>query len=58
MCSHAGSALLVPVSESPRVIHGMSVYWFGCETDVLVDSDMHCPKMAVTLGFGWLLVLG
>ena len=23
-----------------------------------VDSDMHCPKMAVTLGSGWLLVLG
>ena len=29
-----------------------------CETDVPFDSDMHCPKMAVTLGFGWLLVLG
>ena len=30
----------------------------NCETDVPVDSDMHCSKMAVTLGFGWLLVLG
>ena len=27
------------------------------ETDVPADSDMHCPKMAVTLGFGWSLVL-
>ena len=43
-------------------IESMSVYWLGCETncetDVPVDSDRHCPKMAVTLGFGWLLVLG
>ena len=29
-----------------------------CETDVPVDSDKCCPKMAVSLGFGWLLVLG
>ena len=28
------------------------------ETDVPVDSDKRCPKMAVSLGFGWLLVLG
>ena len=52
----------MPVSESPRVIQGMSVCWLGgetnCETDVPVDSDMYCSKMAVTLGFGWLLVLG
>ena len=48
--------------ELPRAIKNMSVYWLGCETncetDVPVDSDRHCPKMAVTLGFGWLLVLG
>ena len=30
----------------------------NCDTDVPVDSDMHCLKMAATLGFGWLLVLG
>ena len=54
--------MLTPVSDSPRAIQGMSVCWLGCETncetDVPVDSDMHCPKMAVALGFGWLLVLG
>ena len=29
-----------------------------CETNVPFDSDMHCRKMAVTVGFCWLLVLG
>ena len=50
------------VSDSPRAIQSMSVRWLrcetNCETDVPVDSDRHSPKMAVTLGFGWLLVLG
>ena len=62
MCGIACCAKLMPVSDSPRVIQGMAVRWLrcetNCETDVPVDSDMHCPKMAVTLGFGWLLVLG
>ena len=34
-----------------------SDYETNCKTDVPVDSDKRCPKMAVSLGFGWLLVL-
>ena len=62
MWSNAEGILPMPVSDSPKVIQSMSVYWLGCETncetDVPVDSDMHCSKMAVTLRFGWLFVLG